>query len=613
MIVLVATLLAVIGVALGGCWLVGYFRGPAESEESIWADRHGLLLTASSRPWVAAYLRTGRNLRQIGGFGGLIVAASIAAATGLNLHVSGLVWILVGYLVGCVWAELALTRAPSGAQRVASLTTRRLGDYVPRRIRIAQGVLPALAVLLGGICVLALRQSRLDSLRLVTLAGASGSGLVPASPHSTDQLLKSGALAAAVIAPLIMIVVWAAQRYLISRPQPSLDVGLVAADDALRASSAHLLGASGLAAVSLLIGSQFGYLISITYGFWHAMSSIGALVAFVGALLIFRYWRNAPWRVRRHPVESGPTGTGVVPEPTVTWSIRRSPVPMAVGILVLVALAGWGLRTWGLVNPGVTVYANFSDPIPVTSTRWEVTLSVFNEARAPITIDRVTATTMAVSLNPEVVGVVAQPPSATSDLHPPIPASTELPLAVAGGSTATLTVALLTPWCHEDRAVIPFNLAVSYRSQSGRTVTKTAPVTGLDQLGDCLDPLPTGVPPVDPVAADAAVRQSFLTVYDPTATATDRIGLIDDPAGIQDASDQALAGPFGLFARAEQATIDEVSFDRPDHAWVRYELSVAEGSRLAQLTLIDGHWKVARGTVCADLALAGALCGPVPN
>ena len=95
-----------------------------------------------SRPWVETYLRTGRNLRQMCALGGIVVPIAVHAATGLDLHVSGLVWLLVGYLVGCLWSELALTRAPAGTRRAASLVTRRLSDYLPRRMRVAQVVLP---------------------------------------------------------------------------------------------------------------------------------------------------------------------------------------------------------------------------------------------------------------------------------------------------------------------------------------------------------------------------------------------------------------------------------------------------------------------------------------
>ena len=85
--------------------LVGSFifrRDRRDAEVDDWARGHGLELTPQSRPWVDDYLRTGRNLRQIGGFGGLVVAASVTAATGLDLYVSGLVWVLLGYLVAAL-------------------------------------------------------------------------------------------------------------------------------------------------------------------------------------------------------------------------------------------------------------------------------------------------------------------------------------------------------------------------------------------------------------------------------------------------------------------------------------------------------------------------------
>jgi len=645
---------------LAASWLYGRMRGPARPEEDVWAERHGLELTAESRPWVAGYLRTGRDLRQIGGFGGLVVAASISAATGLDLHVSGLVWILIGYLVGGLWAELALTRVPSGTQRAASLTPRRLSDYLPRRVRIAQVGLPAMAVAMGWVCVLALRAARLDAARVIAAAEHSGN-LVALPPHSTEQLLQSGALAAAVIAPLIMLVVWVAQRYLISRPQPSLDPGLVAADDALRASSVRLLGASGLAAVSLLIASQFGYLASVTAWFWLEVSRVGAALAVLGAILIFRRWRDAAWPVRRGPVEppgtrsamdlapdprpadtpapvlaggqaGGTTATIAPPPPVVSaealgspagsvaWRVRRRPTLLAVALIVLVGLTGWALRTWGALNPAVTVTASMSSAPPQVA-RWQAVVSVYNEARAPITVDAVTAAEPSSMAGgsfsgpgpavPSIASVTVAPPSAAPGSTVLGEADRPLPATVAGGTTATLYVDLTAPDCASATSVAPFVLVVHYRSQAGRSGEATSYPTGVQQLGPCVTPLPTGPQPADPVAAEAAVRSVFTAAYDPAGV--DRIDLIDDPRGVKEAAAQARAGPYGAEVGTTSATVDEVSFDRPDHAWVRYELTGIGGTRVGELTLIGGTWKVARATVCTDLALAQATCAPEPN
>ena len=648
MIVVVAILVGLVATVLGATWLYGRLRGPARPEADVWAEHHGLELTSASRPWVTAYLRTGRDLRQIGAFGGLIVAVSIHAATGLDLHVSGLVWLLIGYLIGGLWAELAMTRVPSGAQRMASLVPRRLADYLPRRLRVAQVVLPAMAAVLGRVCVRALRATSHDEARLAAQAHATGSS-VALQPHSAHQLLQSGAVAAATIAPLIMVAVWLAQRYIVARPQPSLDPGLVAADDVLRTASVYLLSASGLAAVSLLIAGQFGYLTTVTGWFWLDVSRLGAAVSLIGALMIFHRWRHGPSRTLR-TVGGGPDLTRVSDEgpsssatfdgwlpagATATmmatadpvdvrreaeaWTVRRRPVVLAVALVVLVALAGWGLRTWGVVNPAVTVSASFGSPGTVGVNHWQATVAVYNEAATSMTIEWIDAEPISAMSGwldgsppplPQVIGVTAAPPSAPHAATSPDGRDRALPVEVPGGTTATLNVELALSDCDSSASVAPIQLVVHYRSRIGRASETRAP-NGSQQLGQCVAPLPTGAQPADVTVAESEVRAAFTTAYDPSAV--DRIDLIDDRRGVAEATAQAEAGPYAAEVASTWGTVDEVSFDRPDHAWVRYQLTNIGGVRVGEARLIDGHWKVARSTVCADLALAQAICAPLPG
>ena len=623
--------------------------GRRDGEADTWAGRHGLELTPVSRPWVETYLRTGRNLRQVCALGGIVVPATVHAATGLDLHVSGLVWLLVGYLVGCLWSELALTRAPAGTRRAASLVTRRLSDYLPRRMRVTQVVLPTLAVALGVLATAAYRWNRSAQFR--DLSADRANGIVRTVPNATDQLLHSGARVAAVLAPIIMVVAWLAERYIIRRPQPVVDPSLVAADDALRSSSVHLLGASGMAAVCLLIASQCGYFLTLEHSPLQWIAGPGTVLGFVGAFVIFRYWRNAPWQVRRGPTfddgpDAGPGGrpgdgsgpgtdsprpsgpiasatTGtltIAPAddagdgPDSAWSVRRSPIPLAVGVIVVVALAGWGLRTWGGINPAVTLWANSSGTSSVTHTRWTIQVGIQNEARAPIELLDVRSTPMPGQVlalpTPDITGVGFSPSYPDYSPSNVAPTSIDLPKTVPGGTRATLTVELRAPVCNVDASLGPFDLILTYRTQSGRIVERTMPTIGMQQLGVCLDPLPTGPQPADPVAADDAVRAVATVVYDPNAGAA-RLDAIDDPRGLAEADAQVRAGQYADVAATTTATIGDISFDRPDHAWFYYELSGIMSARTGQAVLVDGRWKVTRATVCADIALAGVTCPPL--
>jgi hypothetical protein len=663
LVILTLILLLVIGV------IVIVRGGRGDDDADVWARRHGLALTAASRPWVDRYLRLGRNLRQIGGFGGLVVAAAVTAATGLDLGVSGLVWVLLGYLAGALWAELALTRLPAGTRRTASLTTRRLADYVPHRMQVMEIAAPVLALALGALATLAYRWRRSWELHQLEV-GASG--LVVTGAHRTDELLHSGARVAALLAPAIMLVVWLAQRYLVGRPQPMVEPSLVAADDALRSSSTHMLGACGLAATWLLVGGQLGYLFSTAVdrgGPWAALCGVGVIASFVAAYACFR-WRNAPWQVRHEPLggaatpggtdttgssvgaapgpvgtaEAAPSGAAVLaatgrsePGPAAfgttavaatvgpasgadrpnradgsVWSLRRSPIPLAITLVVLIGLAGWGLRTWGVINPAVGIY---SQGLGLDSRdEATATVQVHNEARAPIEITSIVSTPPAdggalVNPGPPLIESVAV--SDVGRRNDPLEAT--LPLEVPGGTwlqiELTVPEAISCPTGAIETA--PFDVEITYRTEWGRTVRESVPVEPEGPI-DCVPPLPTGIQPADPSAAEAAVRSAANTVYNPSSGA-DRLALIDDPTGVADTTARAAAGPYAAQVASTYGIIGEISFDRPDHAWFHYQLSAGFGTRTGEAVLVDGQWRITRDTVCADLALANVTCPPLPR
>jgi hypothetical protein len=270
--------------------------GRPEPESVTWARQHRLVLTPASEPFVATYLKTGRQLRRVCGVGGLVVAASVTAATGIDLHVPGLVWILVGYLVGCFWAEVALTRLPAGTRRAASLTPRRVRDHLPRRMVVAQVVFPASSVAIA-LAALALIDGR-------HLATAPVFTTTSFGVRSTGAVLRTGALTAAALSVLAMLGVWDLQRYLVGRPRPVVSDDLLAADDAMRISSTHLLSGSGLCIVALLATTQLACVSLGTDGTTSAVAAIGAVLTMLVAWLVFARWRNRPWQVRTASTEA---------------------------------------------------------------------------------------------------------------------------------------------------------------------------------------------------------------------------------------------------------------------------------------------------------------------
>jgi hypothetical protein len=269
---------------------LGWMRRDDLPESVSWAREHGLVLTERSQPFVAAYLTTGRQLRRVCGVGGLVVAASVTAATGIDLHVPGLVWILVGYLVGCFWAEVALTRLPTGTQRTASLVPRRVRDHLPRRMAVAQVAFPAASAVLAVVAIALLGDHRVATQPVLTTTSFDVT--------TTGAVLRAGVVGSAVLSGLAMAGVWALQRHLIRRPRPVVAADLLAADDAMRISSTHLLSGSGLCIVSLLVATQLICISLTTHGLWSAVSVIGGVLALLVAWFVFAMWRNRPWQVR---------------------------------------------------------------------------------------------------------------------------------------------------------------------------------------------------------------------------------------------------------------------------------------------------------------------------
>jgi hypothetical protein len=287
-----------------------------------------------------------------------------------------------------------------------------------------------------------------------------------------------------------------------------------------------------------------------------------------------------------------------------------------VAIIVVIGLAGWGLRQWGFVNPAidVTSYVVSSQGNGPPTTQ----VTVADESSSAVDITGVVA----------VPGQFAQPGGSPRVARvdgftwvPDGPGSARqgpvgpLPVHVPGHGRAELEVTLSQPFCgtHPDSTSGDYSLAVQIRTSSGRS--KTVSATGPLPTVTCTDELPRGNAPTDR-ADRAAIISAYTTVYDSSRPAATRLALIDDPTGVALATQHALAGPYGSAARHAAVQITDVEVDRPGHAWVDFDLYTGVAAnpvlrgRLGQAHLVDDTWKVARSTVCADLALAGATCHP---
>jgi hypothetical protein len=197
-----------------------------------------------------------------------------------------------------------------------------------------------------------------------------------------------------------------------------------------------------------------------------------------------------------------------------------------------------------------------------------------------------------------------------------------LPAVLAPGEVAVLRVTVDPPPCyHEDswtsggsRTTSRLRVLVGARSSWGLETTRAYPVGGSMSVS-----CPPGLPaetssPADRTAAVAEIQDAFRTAYDSSLDQATREAPIDDPRGLAEAAAEAMAGPFAAEAVSARPTVAEVSFDRPGHATVVYDLGHGSvRNRVGEAVLVGGAWKVTRATVCADLALAAATCPPLPR
>ena len=286
-IVLILLALLAVGYALN---LVRQARA-YEAEARSWARGHDLTLTDETRPIVTIYLRNSRHLRQLGAVGALFIAAAVTAGTGVDLHVPGMVWILCGYVIGSLWAELALAHVPSSGARSASLETRRLRDYLPLPMVVAEVALPLIAGALSIVSFAADPSTRPNNSTNVEL-------FVVGSP----EVMRQGAVATGAVAVALMIAVAVGQRLLLRRPQPLCRPEELVIDDAMRSTSIHLVGATGLVVAAMTMAQQLGYLSNLVSGTMQTVLILAAVAAVAASLLIWKVWAHRRWPARRREV-----------------------------------------------------------------------------------------------------------------------------------------------------------------------------------------------------------------------------------------------------------------------------------------------------------------------
>jgi len=275
--ILTASVVAVIGCA------VDVARGPvSRGRLERFARRQLLQITPGNGNHVIRYLASTRRWRVAGLVGGILVSSTWYAATeGFRID---FLTLLAGWFAGALVAEVAMARRSLGQRRTASLEPRLPGAYLPRTAWAFPAVAAALSV-------------------AVATATAIAAALDRAEPSWAAAFW-------AVVALAVAVTVRAAQGYVLRRPQPLADPDVLAADDAIRSRSLHVLSGGGAALILYCVLGQFGSAHSTFGGGVDQAVAAAATVTLFAAPALGWIVATAAWRVRR-PEGSTPVG-GVV-------------------------------------------------------------------------------------------------------------------------------------------------------------------------------------------------------------------------------------------------------------------------------------------------------------
>jgi hypothetical protein len=223
-----STLLVLIpAVALGA--IVAWLCRPTSERRALrFARSYCVDTTAPNLRLFREYLTYQRRLRALLGGGAFVLPGLLAWAVRGSEYAteagSSWTWLLWGVMVGTVWGELSFARphpAP-GAPRTALLARRSLADYLDPWWRWAPVVAGAAAA-----------------------AGWLSAWSIPAGDGNLPPPSDLDVAAGVVLGVLVPPVVLATAAYLVGRPQPVVRADMIAADDAVRASSVRTLATVG--------------------------------------------------------------------------------------------------------------------------------------------------------------------------------------------------------------------------------------------------------------------------------------------------------------------------------------------------------------------------------
>jgi hypothetical protein len=188
-----------------------------------WASSANVELTDESRRVVRRYLTWSRRCRTAGGLAGFLAPVITSAVSGRPDDPGpwAVALMVVGYLLGALLAEVI--NRPERGSGTALLIPRRLDDYLPAYVLVLQRGLAILSILMVPTYAL----------------------LEPHAPFSSPSV--AGAAAFGVAGGCIAVIIEGLQRRIVARRQPITRAADLSLDDAMRASSMHVLAGAGVA------------------------------------------------------------------------------------------------------------------------------------------------------------------------------------------------------------------------------------------------------------------------------------------------------------------------------------------------------------------------------
>ena len=245
-------------------------RPVSSREMRRFCGRYSVECSAETSSTLARSIRRGRA----GRLGGAAIGLSLSpvlSGLGVSIPNEGLLYGLIGYLVGAFVAAL-IPGLPRTEPRRASLVPRRPSDYLSRLALLA----PTIALGASALAVIVYN-------------------LEPHQANVTSNGAPVGLLMTAVAAAGTLLGV----RVVVGRAQPMTTADLVAADDAMRTQAVHTLAGAGIAvALFGTAASLFGMGVTASAQGLQVIGVLGGVAALVGSLVAWGL-RGAAWRVPR--------------------------------------------------------------------------------------------------------------------------------------------------------------------------------------------------------------------------------------------------------------------------------------------------------------------------